>query len=354
MVLCSKELFPTKLSFIYFVSYMGLFINQGILVTASKTKSNTYTYNTVTVVLLTECIKLVAALTIYLRENTFARFWADLSKNRTVLLFYFVPAGLYCLYNNLQFVNLAAYDPTTYYLLLQFRVVVTGVVFQVIFQKKLSRIQWASLIFLTFGCIVKEYGRTSIKVSEATASPTSALGVLSYLDPHLFLILLQVFSSCFAGVYNEYLLKDKGCDIHIMMQNVFMYLDSILCNIVVLGFKGELQEAFTPTSLSSIFHTSVICIMLNNAAIGIVVSLFLRSLNSILKTFASALELMFTAVLCWFIFGIAIDWFTVLAIVIVSSATFLYAQNPVVNKAKNEIVAETKEKDNGAKEVQSV
>ena len=165
---------------------------------------------------------------------------------------------------------------------------------------------------------------------------------------------MQVFSSCFAGVYNEYLLKDKGCDIHIMMQNVFMYLDSILCNIVVLGFKGELQEAFTPTSLSSIFHTSVICIMLNNAAIGIVVSLFLRSLNSILKTFASALELMFTAVLCWFIFGIAIDWFTVLAIVIVSSATFLYAQNPVVNKAKNEIVAETKEKDNGAKEVQSV
>ena len=45
-----------------------------------------------------------------------------------------MPAGLYCLYNNLQFVNLAAYDPTTYYLLLQFRVVVTGVVFQVYFK----------------------------------------------------------------------------------------------------------------------------------------------------------------------------------------------------------------------------
>jgi hypothetical protein len=37
----------------------------------------------------------------------------------------------------------------------------------------------------------------------------------------------------------------------------------------------------------------------NNAALGIVVSLFLRKLNSILKTFASALELMFTAVLSW-------------------------------------------------------
>lgn len=355
MAWCSKDLFPTKLSFVYFISYMGLFINQGILVTASKTKSNTYTYNTVTVVLLTECIKLCAALAIYLRENKVSVFWAELSKNRKVLLYYFVPAGLYCLYNNLQFVNLAAYDPTTYYLLLQFRVVVTGVVFQVIFQKKLSRIQWASLIFLTFGCIVKEYGRTSAKASEATSATSSSLGLLSYLDPHLILILLQVFSSCFAGVYNEYLLKDKGCDIHIMMQNVFMYLNSIICNMIVLAFKGELIGAFTLTSLSSIAHTSVICIMLNNAAIGIVVSLFLRSLNSILKTFASALELMFTAVLCWIIFGIAIDWFTVLAIVIVSSATFLYAQNPVVNKAKNEVVAETKEKDlSNSKEPQSV
>lgn len=46
-------------------------------------------------------------------------------------MLYFVPAAMYCLYNNLQFVNLATYDPTTYFLLLQMRVVVTGVVFQV-------------------------------------------------------------------------------------------------------------------------------------------------------------------------------------------------------------------------------
>lgn len=32
MVSCSKDLFPTKLSFVYFISYMGLFINQGKLI----------------------------------------------------------------------------------------------------------------------------------------------------------------------------------------------------------------------------------------------------------------------------------------------------------------------------------
>ena len=66
----------------------------------------------------------------------------------SVLLFYFVPAGLYCLYNNLQFVNLAAYDPTTYYLLLQFRVVVTGVVFQVSCLKPLRCLAYYVFIML--------------------------------------------------------------------------------------------------------------------------------------------------------------------------------------------------------------
>ena len=49
----------------------------------------------------------------------------------TVLLLYMIPGGLYCLYNNLAFLNLQNFDPTTYYLLLQMRVLVTGVIYQV-------------------------------------------------------------------------------------------------------------------------------------------------------------------------------------------------------------------------------
>ncbi|KAK7487016.1 hypothetical protein BaRGS_00021686 [Batillaria attramentaria] len=145
----SADMFPTKLSFIVFIAYMGLFINQGILVTASKSKDNSYSYNTVTVVLMTECLKLIAASIVYLKDHTAAEFSAEFIKNRKVLMLYLVPAALYCLYNNLQFVNLANYDPTTYFLLLQFRVVVTGVVFQFLFKKKLSRKQWASVFILT-------------------------------------------------------------------------------------------------------------------------------------------------------------------------------------------------------------
>lgn len=54
-------------------------------------------------------------------------------------------------------------------------------------------------------------------------------------------------------------------------------------------------------------------------------------MNSILKTFASALELLFTAVLCYFIFAIPVYLNTMLSIGVVSFAIYLYSKSPVVN-----------------------
>jgi UDP-sugar transporter A1/2/3 len=239
-------------------------------------------------------------------------------------------------------VNLRSYDPTTYFLLLQFRVVVTGVVFQILFSKRLSSTQWISLILLTSGCILKQMGyshKSSVTDSSSNKNTEDSFKFEAYINFNLFLILVQVFSSCFAGVYNEYILKEKENNVHIMLQNVFMYVDSIICNVLLLciytpndGSNGGLIEAFSQSSLSQILNYKVILIMINNALIGIVTSLFLKSLNSILKTFASALELMFTAVLSWIIFGIPLDFTTVIAIAIVSYATFLYSKNPVNNQ----------------------
>ncbi|XP_047469186.1 UDP-galactose transporter senju-like [Penaeus chinensis] len=328
-----KQLFPTKCSLFVFLAYMALFINQGIMVTASQRADNSYSYNTVTVVLLSEATKLVVSFLLYLREQLYCLHNITIP----VLALYMVPALLYCLYNNLAFVNLAAYDPTTYFLLLQLRVVVTGIVFQVLFKKQLSKWQWVSLFILTLGCIVKQLNITEKNAQVVTSPKTEDITshmVSSLFSVHTGLVLLQVLCSCLAGVYNEKLLKDIGAEVHIMVQNVFMYIDSILCNAAVLLMRGELGSAFTVSALSQIWQPAVIVIIINNAAVGIVTSFFLKNLNSILKTFASALELMFTAVLSWLIFGMAIGWWTVLAIALVTYASWMYAQNPVVNRGR--------------------
>lgn len=157
-------------------------------------------------------------------------------------------------------------------------------------------------------------------------------------------ILIQTICSCLAGVYNESLLKDQGKDINIYIQNVFMYIDSILCNSLLLLLTGNIKSAFAAENLSEIFKPGVILIAINSCCIGIVTSFFLKYMNSILKTFASALELVFTAILCWVLFSIPIYLNTILAIGIVSIAVYLYSQSPVVNVAKTEKSKEFEDK----------
>ena len=61
------KMFPTTSSFVVFVAYTGMF-GGGMLVTASRNGSSSYSYNTVTVVLLTEMMKLVLSSILYLKE----------------------------------------------------------------------------------------------------------------------------------------------------------------------------------------------------------------------------------------------------------------------------------------------
>lgn len=173
---------------------------------------------------------------------------------------------------------------------------------------------------------------------------SSLLGNSTLINIHLIWILVQVFCSCFAGVYNEYLLKSsRTTQVDMMLQNAFMYFDSILCNFLLLIYFDYQQTSLS--ALDKLFQTLqlifaekqflILLIIFNNAAVGIVTSFFLKSLNSILKTFASALELLFTSVLAWIFFAIPVSMYTFMAIFIVSSAIYLYSINPVSNPTKS-------------------
>lgn len=134
-----------------------------------------------------------------------------------------VPSILYCLYNNLAFVNLSIFDPTTYFILLQLRVILTGIVYQCLFKKDLSKVQWLSLVLLTIGCMVKEL-KTDGNIHQKSYG----------LFTSLLLMLTQILCSCLAGVYNEYLLKKgQGINVNVYVQNIYMYSDSIICNLLL-------------------------------------------------------------------------------------------------------------------------
>lgn len=233
--------------------------------------------------------------------------------------------------------SLSVFDPTTYSLLLQVRVVVTAVLFQLLFKKKLSFIQWISLLTLMAGCMLKEFNLSAESVHWADEHvPKSGSNnhnthfSLSF-GFNICFILIQVLCSCFAGVYNEFLLKKNAANVNTLVQNVFMYYDSILVNSVILVSKYNVTEVFSSESINSLLHFKVFLVMVNNAALGITTSFFLKNLNSILKTFASALELSLVAILSRIFLHVPLMWNTIVSIGIVSLAVFIYTQNPVIS-----------------------
>jgi len=333
-MLISKEaflqMFPTKTHLMIFLVYMLMFVAQGLLVTASRHGSSVYQYNYTTVVMLTETLKLILSSSVYLREHSLKSLLDAIVRYKWLLVLYLTPGPLYCMYNNLAFVNLASFDPTTYFMLLQLRLLICGVVYQILFKRQLSSKQWLSLVLLTAGCMLKGLDIESPnKIPDSTsATPETTNSMWSYAVPVCFM-LIQILCSSVAGVYNEFLIKGEGADVHIMIQNVFMYLDSILCNAILLGLKGEFLSAFTPEAVGSIMQGLVLLIIVNNAILGIITSLFLKNLNSVIKSFAAALELVLTAILSVPILGIPIHFWTVTALVVICSAVVLYSNNPV-------------------------
>lgn len=70
-------------------------------------------------------------------------------------------------------------------------------------------------------------------------------------------------------------------------------------------------------------------IVFNSAVYGVVTSLLLHSLNSIMKVFATAIELVLIAIFSWILLGYSITLQTAAAVCIVSGAVVIYAKHPV-------------------------
>ena len=117
-------------------------------------------------------------------RNGPTKLFSESWKHKKILAYYMVPAFLYCLYNNLTFQNLKIFDPTTYFMFMQMRLLMTGVIYQFLFNRKLSGRQWISLLILTLGCILQRI--------ENYAPNLEAFHAVS-IGSGLLLIALQVF-----------------------------------------------------------------------------------------------------------------------------------------------------------------
>ena len=69
-------------------------------------------------------------------SNTIASIVTRVSLDIKVMLLYLVPAILYCVSNNVFFLSISYFNPTTYAMFLQIRLLLTGLVYQVATRQK--------------------------------------------------------------------------------------------------------------------------------------------------------------------------------------------------------------------------
>lgn len=310
-----------------FLTYMSLWVSYGLF--NELAKRNNVHFNSTSAVVLQSFLKLGIATYMYLTTDAKEHasgllervqfLLQQIVQHRELLWRYFIPSGLYVLYDVLSYVNLRKFDASTYFLLLQFRMVITGMLHQFMFQKKLNRNQWISLAVTTFGCAIKTLGSGSAKHGKHGDTQVT---LLAY-----GLLMVQMLSSTFAGVYNEVLLK-KQAKIPFNLQNIFMYMDSILCTIgmLVLGLTGQsFAEVIQPSEIAVLFSVYVLPMVLIMSFIGVVTSMFLKVLDSIRKAIASALELVFLPLLSTILFGVPLTASMIVSVVFVASGVYIYS-----------------------------
>ena len=220
-----------------FVVYVLLWCCSHLLIYASR-QAGAPEFNATSVVLLTELVKLCLAVGLYLRfDGGLDVLTQTVLGTLPLLVKYSVPAALYCVYNNLVYTNLTAFDPGTYNVLMQLRIVMTGIIYQQAFSKRLNRNQWIAIVLIAVGCMVKE----SAKMGDSASFHQNSAAWL--------LLLVQMLSSVGAGVYNEVLLKGggdegRGLVVTTNLNNAYMYFHSVVWNVAVL----ILQARDLPTS----------------------------------------------------------------------------------------------------------
>lgn len=283
-------------------------------------------YLSSTAVLMAEIFKLFTCIAVLLHNNdwSFERFWRELEVdvfqkfNDTIKVG--VPALLYVVQNNLLFLALSKLDAATYQVTYQLKILTTAFFSVSMLSKKLNLIKWVSLLLLTAGVALVQLPKNDskpVKDGEEQDTTDRFLGFMA--------ILAACFSSGFAGVYLEKILKTG--QVQLWVRNLQLAFFSIFGAFAMTWFYdwGQVREWGFFHGYNSVIWT----VVLLQAYGGLVIALVVKYADNILKGFAVSLSILLSSFISWWFlddFEPSITFILGASIVILS--TFLYGYEP--------------------------
>jgi len=288
-------------------------------------------------IIIVEIIKSFANGLLYLREDP-QKTPMDLYqtvfsvKMKWLMLKYMPIAVLYAIYNNLMFLNLRSNNPVTYQVISSSRIILTSVVWQMIFKgATILPARKVAIVVIFVGIVLKNMAPTGNDVVDATATEettNSSYTSNAYLG-NIILMLLQMSCSVLAGIYNEVLLKNDDFGSQ-FLQNISLTFTSMGLNVLVgmvefvrLRRRG-LEIDIWAVGIKRLMTPASIAIVFTLAILGIMSSTMLRYENSITKGVTSGIVTVLVTLTEYLCFSHVFVRQEMLGIFLVCSGTVLY------------------------------
>ncbi|KAF9972016.1 hypothetical protein BGZ73_004920 [Actinomortierella ambigua] len=261
-----------------------------------------------------------------------------------------IPAMLYAVQNNLQYVASHALDPSTFQVTYQLKILTTALFSVLMLNKVLPGLKWMSLVMLTIGIGLVSMEEANNRSASRNAAPKSdggsaLAGVAHEVQggryeaaaptndrPEVIVGLMAVMIACIlsglSGVYFEKILKNTQSSVWLRnIQLSFFSLPFAMLAIYLKDGQGVTEQGFFAG-----YDMLVIAAIACQSAGGLIVAVVLKYADNILKGFATSISIVISAIASVALFGSKIGSIFLLGTVLVLGATYLYSlpDQPVV------------------------
>ncbi|KAJ9615377.1 UDP-galactose transporter Gms1 [Cladophialophora chaetospira] len=238
--------------------------------------------------------------------------WSDIFSVKSGFFKLLVPAVLYTLQNNLQFVAATNLDAATFQVTYQCKILTTALFAVLMLGQSLSAKKWLSLVILTAGV-------ACVQIPSSTANVSAQQG--NYMVG-IIAVAIACVCSGFAGVYFEKVLKN-GQSSSIWVRNIQL---SVGCLAIALfgAFVWD-GQAIREQGFFQGYNPVVVATICIQAAGGLIVAMVIKYADNILKGFATSLSIILSTVASIFIFNFVPTIYFLLGSILVFLATYLYS-----------------------------
>jgi UDP-sugar transporter A1/2/3 len=268
-------------------------------------------FNTQTAVIMQELLKAGLCMLLMLRKNgTLAAAW----ENRVECLKTTIPALLYLVQNNLQYVAMTYLDAPTYAVTYQTKLLWVAVCSAAFLGKSLERYQWFSLVLLMSGVGLVQLSQTGSGGAQVTSPALRVTGMV--------ILLLAALCSSLAAVSFEKLLK--GVKVDLWTRNLQLAFFSIICSIVPLVVTQDGERILDLGFFHGYTWLTWSCIAMN-AFGGLLVGAVINYCDAILKDIAIGASIVVSAIGSMYFFDFHPQGGFTVGVALVSYAVPLYA-----------------------------